>query len=254
VYHTTGLPAEAIAVCYQTLAHNYPRTPQATGRPPALSQAEEIRATLAYLRRNRAQSELAESFGVSQSSICRAIARWTPRIVEVLADLVPIADDLDQTQTLIVDGTLVPCWGWKDQPGLYSGKHHTTGLNLQIACTLTGRLVWVSDPVPGSTHDAKAIQSTGFLDGFPDTPPLGDKGYIGLGMRTPIRKPPGGGLTDWQKRYNKTINRLRAPVERAIAHLKTWRILHTGYRRPLHTFPQTITAVTALEFFKNSFE
>ncbi|SYZ34627.1 transposase family protein [Propionibacterium australiense] len=148
MYHTTGLPAAAITVLYQTLVHNYPRTPQATGRPPALSQAEEIRATLAYLRRNRAQSELAESFGVSQASICRAIARWTPRIVEVLAELVPTADDLDQTQTLIVDGTLVPCWDWNHQPGLYSGKHHTTGLNLQIACTLTGRLVWVLRPCP----------------------------------------------------------------------------------------------------------
>ncbi|SYZ33404.1 transposase family protein [Propionibacterium australiense] len=122
--------------------------PQATGRLPALSQAEQIRATLAYLRRNRAQSELAESFGVNQSSICRAISRWTPRIVEILADLVPTADDLDQTQTLIVDGTLVPCWDWKHEPGLYSGKHHTTGLNLQVACTLTGRLVWVLRPCP----------------------------------------------------------------------------------------------------------
>ncbi|WP_220667471.1 transposase family protein [Propionibacterium australiense] len=254
MYHTTGLPAEAITVLYQTLVHNYPRTPQAAGRPPALSQAEEIRATLAYLRRNRAQAELAESFGVSQASICRAIARWTARIVEVLAELVPTADDLDQDQTLIVDGTLVPCWDWKDQPGLYSGKHHRTGLNLQVACTLTGRLVWVSDPAPGSTHDAKAIQSTGFLDNFPDMPPLGDKGYTGLGMMTPIRKPPGGGLTGWQKQYNHAINKLRAPVERAIAHLKTWRILHAGYRRPLDTFPQTITAVIALEFYKNSFE
>ncbi|WP_170175798.1 transposase family protein [Propionibacterium australiense] len=94
------------------------------------------------------------------------------------------------------------------------------------------------DPAPGSTHDAKAIQSTGFLENFSDIPPLGDKGYIGLGMRTPIRKPLGGGLTDWQKQYNKTINRLRAPVERAIAQLKTWRILHTGYRRPLAHLPR----------------
>ena len=56
-----------------------------------------------------------------------------------------------------------------------------------------------------------------------------------------------------QKQYNKAINTLRAPVERAIANLKTWRTLHTGYRRPLHTFPETITAIIALEFFKNSF-
>ncbi|WP_183085917.1 transposase family protein [Propionibacterium australiense] len=144
-----------------------------------------------------------------------------------------------------MDGTLVPCWDCKHTQGPYSGKHHTPGLNLHIASTLTGKLIWV-----GSTHDTKALQLIGFLDIFPDTPPLGDKGYIGLGMTTPIREQPRGGLTGWQKEYSKTINSLRAPVERAIAQVKTWRTLHTGYRRPLHTFPQTITAATALEFCK----
>ena len=166
----------------------------------------------------------------------------------------PTADDLDQARALIVDGTLVPCWDWKHEPGLYSGKHHRAGPGLQVACTLAGRLVWVSDPAPGSTHDAKALQLTGLLDNFPDTPPLGDEGCIGPGMTTPIRKPPGGEPVDRQKQYNKIISSSRAPIERAIAQLKTRRTLHTGYRSPLHTFPQTITAVTALQFPKNSFE
>ena len=59
----TGPPAETIAVPHQALVHNHPRTPRTTGRPPALSQAEEIRAAPAHLRRNRARAELAESFG-----------------------------------------------------------------------------------------------------------------------------------------------------------------------------------------------
>ena len=109
-------------------------------------------------------------------------------------------------------------------------------------------------PAPGSTHDARAPQRTGLLDNPPDTPPLGDEGCIGQGMTTPIRRPPGGEPVDRQKQHNKIINSSRAPVERATARLKTWRTLHTGYRRPLHTFPQTITAVTALESFKNYFE
>ena len=59
----TGPPAEAIAVPHQALVHNHPRTPRTTGRPPALSQAEEIGAAPAHLRRDRARAELAESFG-----------------------------------------------------------------------------------------------------------------------------------------------------------------------------------------------
>lgn len=66
----TGPPAEAIAVPHQALVHNHPRTPRTTGRLPALSQAEEIGAAPAHLRRDRARAELAESFGAGRAS-CR---------------------------------------------------------------------------------------------------------------------------------------------------------------------------------------
>jgi hypothetical protein len=49
---------------------------------------------------------------------------------------------------------------------------------------------------------------------------------------------------------NKVVNSLRAAVERAIAHMKTWKILHTDYRRPLHTFTDTLDAVVGLIFFQ----
>ena len=239
---------------YAILISAYPARNRAEGRPPAMTREEEIRATIIYKRRNRTQAELAESFGVSQATISRAITRWTPRLVAALRDLVPTVDDLNTRQSLIVDGTLVPCWDWADQTGLYSGKHHATGLNLQIASTLAGHLVWVSDPLPGATHDAKALDTSGLLDHLTAANQLADKGYIGKGMITPIRKPIGADLTKRQKTYNKTVNSLRAAVERAIAHLKTWRILHTAYRRPFDTFKETISAVIALQFFKLSFE
>ena len=35
-------------------------------------------------------------------------------------------------------------------------------------------------------------------------------------------------------------------VERAIANLKNWRILHTDYRRPLDSFTTTISAAVGL--------
>ena len=46
---------------------------------------------------------------------------------------------------------------------------------------------------------------------------IGDKGYQGSGFITPFKKPQGGKLLDWQKEFNAEVNRLRAPVERAIA-------------------------------------
>ncbi|HMR48872.1 MAG TPA: transposase [Arachnia sp.] len=47
---------------------------------------------------------------------------------------------------------------------------------------------------------------------------------------------------------------IRAVVERTIANLKTWRILHTDYSRPFPAFRENITTAIALEFFKLSFE
>src|SRR5690242_14877870 len=47
----------------------------------------------------------------------------------------------------LVDGTLLPCWSWASEAGLYSGKHKTTGMNVQVVCTLEGELVWISDPI-----------------------------------------------------------------------------------------------------------
>lgn len=68
------------------------------------------RGDLTYLRRNRVQVELAETYGVSQSTISRAIAALTPALGRLLADHVPVPEDLNERRQYIVDGTLLPCW------------------------------------------------------------------------------------------------------------------------------------------------
>ena len=147
-----------------------------------------VRLTLTYLRHNPCQELLAEAYCVSQATVSRVIAAYTPLIAACLNGSVPTVEDLDPTAQLIIDGTLLQCWSWRDHPELYSGKHKTTGLNVQVACALSGTLAWVSDPQDGCTHDAKALRRSGLLDvpatDLPDgTPPprhIGDKGYIGL--------------------------------------------------------------------------
>ncbi len=98
-------------------------------RPP-VSVARAVRynsvlVTLSYLRRNHVQAEIAESFGVSQPTISRAISATGPLLEKALAATVPTADDLDPHARLIIDGTLLPCWSWASAPGLYSGKDKT---------------------------------------------------------------------------------------------------------------------------------
>ena len=79
---------------------------------------------------------------------------------------------------------------------------------------------------------------------------IGDKGYVGNDMITPIKKPAHRDLLESEKDYNTEINKVRYVIEQVIGNFKTWRILHTDYRRPLRTFKETISTVIALHFYK----
>lgn len=186
---------------------------------------------------------------MSQSTISRAITAVTPLLGDALQTCVPTAEELDIDTQYVIDGSLLPCWSWADHPELYSGKHHTTGLNVQLACTLEGELAWISDPIDGNRHDAYCLDESGVLLGLDPANWIGDKGYIGKDMLTPIRKPAFRELLDWEQDFNTQVNKLRAVIERMVANFKTWRIMHTDYRRPLDTFQQTISTVVVLHFY-----
>ena len=83
---------------------------------------------------------------------------------------------------------------------------------------------------------------------------FGDKGFIGTDyITTSARKLEGRELYMREHDYNNQVSSFRAAVERAIAGLKTWRILFTDYRRPLETFDSSFRAAIGLYFFKETF-
>ena len=57
-------------------------------------------------------------------------------------------------------------------------------------------------------------------------------------MITPFKKPEGGELLDWQKEFNKQVNKIRYVIEQVIANFKTWRIMHTDYRLTAGNIPR----------------
>lgn len=251
MYYTTGFSREQITDLCAAI-HRDVAGGKKVAWPPILGLFQSVVVTLTYLRRNRVQDELAETYGVSQPTISRAVTAITPALGTALAGYVPTADELDPHTQYIVDGTLLPCWSWASHPGLYSGKHKTTGLNVQVACTLAGNLAWISDPINGSRHDTFCLKESGVLLTLDPGNWAGDKGYVGNNMITPIKKPTHRDLLDWEKEFNTQINKIRYIIEQAIANLKTWRIIHTDYRRPLATFATTISTVIALHFYATS--
>jgi hypothetical protein len=249
MYNTTGFTRnEIVDLC--AMINSAELEPGISYWPPILGLFKSVVTTLTYVRRNHVQAELAESFGVSQPTISRAISGMTPLLGKVLAEYVPTAGELDENTQYIVDGTLLQCWSWRSHPELYSGKHKTTGMNVQVACTLTGRLAWISDAIDGSRHDTHCLGESGVLLMLDPGNWVGDKGYVGNDMITPIKKLAGRDLLDWQKEFSKQVNKIRYIIEQVIANFKTWRIMHTDYRRPLATFTTTISTVIALHFYK----
>lgn len=86
----------------------------------------------------------------------RITVTYTPLISHALESSVPTVEDLDPTRQLTVDGNLLECWSWADHPEIYSGRHKTTGLNVQVVCTQTGTLGWVSPPRTGESETPKS--------------------------------------------------------------------------------------------------
>ena len=188
VHHTTGFDREEIIDLCIRINSVQPGA-ASSNWPPCLGLFKSVAAALTYMRHNRTQAEIGESLGVSQPTISRAISAVTPLVPEATREFVPTADDLDPDAQYILDGTLLPCWSWDGHKELYSGKHKTTGMNLQVACTIYGKLAWISDPVNGSRHDNYRREESGVLLTINPRNWIGDKGYIGNNMITPFRKP-----------------------------------------------------------------
>jgi hypothetical protein len=249
MYYTTGLDRdEIIDTCTRIACADVPEEDKKW--PPCLGLFNSVAVTLSYMRHNDPQAKIGEEFGVSQSTVSRAISVITPLLAGSTREFVPTADDLDPGVQYIVDGTLLPCWSWKDRPELYSGKHKTTGVNIQVACSIYGRLSWISDPVTGNHHDNYCLGDSGVLLTMDPRNWIGDKGYVGNGMITPLKKPAGGKLLDWQKEFNSGVSKIRWMIEQVIAHFKNWKIMSTDYRRPYETFAATISAVVGLHFYR----
>jgi len=220
------------------------------GRPRGLTLRQAVKAVVMYFRTNITEELIGELLFVDQATISRTISDLEEVIADVLDEFVPDLAAQTNGRVAVVDGSLCPCWSWADAPELYSGKHKTTGHAHQFVASLSGNLMHISDPLPGKTHDAKAVRDTDLTGLLREDNAIGDKGYIGTGITTPFRKPPGGEFLDWQKEFNTTINQIRYVIERAIANFKTWRCMHTDYRRPQRTYATAFRAVRALHFFK----
>lgn len=224
-----------------------------TGRPKSVGLYRAVEIACMYIRHNATQEFIGDLRSISQSTVSRIVAVLVPSVKAVLEEFVPDAADAIEMMrgtVCLVDGTITPCWSYADHKELWSRKHGTTGFNAQLVSLLDGTPVYVSDPLPGKTHDRAAYDETPVGEIVRNSGGgIGDKGYQGTELVTPRKKPKGGELGKQDKKCNAEISALRAPIERVVSHFKSWRILHTDYRRPHQTYRDAYDAARGLFFF-----
>ena len=250
---TTGLDREQILELVSRINQvlvGRKRRKSRTGRRTLLGSYRQVVLVLTLVRQNINQACAADLFEVSQPTVSRIYRKLLPLIEQVVCVHQPTLAEAFAKRIVLVDGTDVPTGNRAGAGENYSGKRHRQGLLVQVGADLSGMLLAVSDPLPGARHDRWAVAETGWEEALATVSWVADPAYVGTTAVTPQKRMRGKDLTDDRKANNKTISGMRSAVERAIAHLKNWKILATGYRGRLAELPNVIRIIVKLEFYR----
>jgi len=206
----------------------------------ALTCYQQAVFILAWFRDKPDLRRLGEGFRISQATAYR----YKDEGVAVLATLAPtLKEALDKATEqglpyLILDGTLISSDRCSDKKTSkkgaeidkwYSGKAHEHAGNVQALTAPSGIPLWVSEALPGSTHDITAARQLVLPEARPylkTLPILADSGYegAGAGVLVPVKKPRNGELDTDTKTRNTLLRGLRYQGERGFALMsQRWR-------------------------------
>lgn len=233
------------------------------GRKFSLSIADQLLVLLLYYRTYVSHVFLAFLFAVDDATICRTIRRIEPLLAGIFR--IPerrIDVHEDEIRELFFDGTERPTRRpTKKQRRCYSGKKKRHTLKNQIVVVRKRkqagrrkagqkqkrrlRVAAVSPTAPGKMHDKKVYDRTRTIVP-PGVARVGDTGYQGTTLRTPVKRQRGQKLSRRQRRGNRRLSRRRIAAEHGIGKMKIWRIAAERYRNPVRRHTLVIKNVAGL--------
>ncbi|MFL9684740.1 transposase family protein [Streptomyces sp. KL110A] len=199
-----------------------------------LRPSQRAIVALVYLREHTTLAKIAVGFGISESTA----HAYTSAVIDLLAARAPgLLKTLREHDPdfVLLDGTLAECDRVGDGRAGYSHKHRRHGVNVQVVTDSDGRL-WLSPTLPGRTHDLTAARTYRIIriserQGVPIVADLAHQG-AGPWLTTGIKRKPLKELTPTEKTHNRALATTRAPVERGVARLKSWRIFRRSRWSP----------------------
>ena len=216
-----------------------------------LSFSDQLLLTVIWLRQYPTNEVLGFLFGVSDSTASRARARCLPALEQAGKDTMRMPDPgaarRKRLPALLADtpglAVIVDSFEQRTQRpkrrqrAYYSGKKKAHTLKSQVAVDEgSGRIVDVSDSVPGRWADIKLLKKSRLMKRLPaGVGGIGDSGYAGIrdlhpAGACPRRKPRGKPRPPEDVKYNRAFSRRRIGVEHVIGRLRRFQAV-TGVNR-----------------------
>ena len=234
-----------------------------------LGTADHVLLTVVWLRQYPTQEVLGFLFGVSDSTALRAVRRCLPVLEQAGRDTMRMPDPgtgrRKKLPALLADtpGLAVVIDTFEQrthrperrQRAYYSGKKKAHTLKSQVGVDEeTGRVVDVSDSVPGPWADIELLRKSRLLKRLPEgVGGIGDLAYVGIadlhpaGLgAAPRRKPRGRDRPPEDRKYNRAFSRRRIVVEHAIGRLRRFRCLSHVNRHRRKGHAARVRAVAGL--------
>ncbi|MEW5797336.1 MAG: transposase family protein [Candidatus Zixiibacteriota bacterium] len=250
----------------QRLSKRQRQRASGAGHPFELALHDHVLLTVIWLRLYPIHEVLGYLFAVSDSTVSRLIERVLPILEHSGRDGMRLPDpgkkrrrqlpdllaDIPEL-TVIVDSFEQRVQRPPGDDSHYSGKQKQHTLKSQLGVDSdTGRIVDVSQSVPGPTADSTLLERSGLLERLPEEVGMGgDLAYLNLPKLrrngfAPRRKPRGKDRPPADVLYNRAFSQFRIVVEQTIGQVRRFQSVTATDRNHRRHHSARVAAVAGL--------